>query len=71
MSPRGGDSSERAVRAPAESEAWHGNQLRFHKQSSSCISFVRLSIRFISLCLNLFSIRQAASFVEKQVVKKR
>ncbi|WP_369383378.1 hypothetical protein [Priestia megaterium] len=33
---------EEAQRPPAESEALHGDQLRCHKQSSSCISFVRL-----------------------------
>ncbi|MDF2015906.1 hypothetical protein ABEY62_12065 [Priestia megaterium] len=34
-------------------EVLHGNQLRCHKRFSSCIPFVRLSIKFISLCLNL------------------
>ncbi|MGG1270195.1 hypothetical protein ABE272_07330 [Priestia aryabhattai] len=40
--PRRSASDEEAQRPPAESEALHGNQLRCHKQSSSCISFVRL-----------------------------
>ncbi|WP_186808621.1 hypothetical protein [Priestia megaterium] len=35
-------SDEEAQRPPAESEALPGNQLRWNKQSNSCISFVRL-----------------------------
>jgi len=42
MRPRRSLSDEEAHRPPAESEALHGNQLRCHKQFSSCISFVRL-----------------------------
>jgi len=42
MRPRRSARDEEAHRPPAESEALHGNQLRCHKQSSSCIQFVCL-----------------------------
>ncbi|WP_260870803.1 hypothetical protein [Priestia megaterium] len=39
--PHRSASNEEAQRPPTESEVLHGNQLRCHKQFSSCLPFVR------------------------------
>jgi hypothetical protein len=66
--PHRSSSDEEAQRPPAESEVLHGNQLRCHKQFSSCLPFVRLSIGFISLCFSLIFSNQTAKSQRNRII---
>ncbi|KGJ77271.1 hypothetical protein BMT_26215 [Priestia megaterium NBRC 15308 = ATCC 14581] len=57
MRPRRSASDEEAHLSPAESVVLHGNQRRCHKRAIHAISFVRLYIGMILLCLNLFYLK--------------